>query len=306
MYERFYGFNAHPFALTPDPAFLFRSRRHDMALTLLEYGLESRAMFGLLTGDVGTGKTTLVRHLLGGVRTDLSVGVISNTHSGFTSIHPWAVSAFSVVPADDSEISLYEALVANFEEQYRRGRRSLLVVDEAQNLPVAVLEQLRLLSNVNSDHCLMLQVLLVGQPELRATLRRPELLQLAQRISADYHLKPLQEAETIAYVEHRVAAAGGRNALFTAEALALIHAHASGVPRLINQLCDMSLVYGYAVKCPMIDGSVVREVLEDRDGAGALPIFVPSPPADVESAASVAPPRRASRGPRRVDTDADR
>jgi type II secretory pathway predicted ATPase ExeA len=280
VYEKFFGLRCPPFSLTPDPAFLFRSRQHGMALTLLEYGLESRAMFALLSGAVGTGKTTLLRHLLRNLGPSIAVGLISNTHAGFTSIHPWAVSAFSVVPADCSEIAAYEALVAGFVEQYRRGRRSLLVVDEAQNLPLAVLEQLRLLSNVNSDGDLVLQILLVGQPELRDTLRRRELVQFAQRISADYHLAPLAAAETVAYVRHRVAAAGGSEDLFDVQALELVHRQTGGVPRLINQLCDMALVYGYAIKQATIDAGLVMEVISDRRAAGALALFDESPPAE--------------------------
>ena len=287
MYEKFFGLRCHPFSLTPDPAFLFRSRQHSMALTLLEYGLESRAMFALLTGAVGTGKTTLLRHLLRNLGSSIAVGLISNTHSGFTTIHPWAVSAFSVVPADCSEIAAYEALVAGFVEHYRQGRRSLLVVDEAQNLPLDVLEQLRLLSNVNSDGDLVLQILLVGQPELRDTLRRPELLQFAQRISADYHLTSLAEAETAAYVRHRVAAAGGSAGLVDGPALDLIHRHTGGVPRLINQLCDMALVYGYAIKQATVDASLGAEVISDRRAAGALSLFDESPPANVPEVQAV-------------------
>jgi len=277
VYEKYYGLRCHPFSLTPDPAFLFRSRQHGMALTLMEYGMESRAMFALLTGAVGTGKTTLLRHLLRNLGPSIAVGLISNTHSGFTSIHPWAVSAFSVVPADCSEIAAYEALVAGFIEHYRHGRRSLLVVDEAQNLPLEVLEQLRLLSNVNSDGDLVLQILLVGQPELRDTLRRRELVQFAQRISADYHLTSLASAETAAYVGHRIAAAGGSAGLFEASALELIHRQTGGVPRLINQLCDMALVYGYAIKQATVDAGLVAEVISDRREAGALALFDAGP-----------------------------
>jgi type II secretory pathway predicted ATPase ExeA len=171
MYERHFGFHSKPFALTPDPAFLYLSRQHAMAMTMLEYGLESQASFSLLTGDIGSGKTTLVRRLLRGLGDQVAVGLISNTHDRFSSIHGWALSALGIAPADDSEIAQYEALVDSFVREYGRGRRTLLILDEAQNLSVEVLEELRLLSNVNSETDLVLQILLVGQPELRSAYR---------------------------------------------------------------------------------------------------------------------------------------
>jgi len=273
MYERFYGLNSRPFALNPDPAFLYPSRQHSMALTLLEYGIESHAAFGLLTGEIGSGKTTLLRHLIRGVADRAAVGLISNTHSGFTSIHRWACSALEIVPADDSDVALYEALVDSFIRVYGRGRRTLLIVDEAQNLSVEVLEELRLLSNVNSERDVVLQILLVGQPELRATLSSPALRQLAQRMSVDFHLRPLAASETGAYIEHRVVAAGGRAGLFGAGARELVHRVSGGVPRLINQLCDMALVYGYASGAHEIDAVLLEQVLADRLDAGALPVL---------------------------------
>lgn len=283
MYDRFYGFTSRPFALTPDPAFLYLSPQHSMALTLLEYGLESQAAFALLTGEVGSGKTTLLRHLVRTVGDDAAVALISNTHTGFKSIHPWVVQALGAVPADDSDIALYEAIVDSFVNQYGRGRRTLLIIDEAQNLSIPLLEELRLLSNTNSEKDLVVQILLVGQPELRASLVRPELRQLAQRISVDFHLKPLTEVETAAYVRHRVLAAGVTTELFEAEGLALIHAHTGGIPRLINQLCDVSLVYGYADGQRRITAELVGKVISDREAASALPVFGAPPPIPVVS-----------------------
>jgi len=276
MYERHFGFKTKPFALTPDPAFLYPSRQHSMALTMLEYGLESQAAFSLLTGDIGSGKTTLVRRLLRGLGDQVTVGLISNTHERFRSIHGWALSALGVAPTDDSEIAKYEALVDSFVSEYGKGRRTLLIFDEAQNLSVEVLEELRLLSNVNSEKDLILQVLLVGQPELRAKLARPELRQFAQRISVDFHLRPLDRAETHAYVQHRITVAGGRPALFLAEAVEFVYARTSGVPRLLNQLCDLALVYAFAEGRSQIDADLVSQVVRDRNGtqiaiAGALP-----------------------------------
>jgi general secretion pathway protein A len=273
MYERFFGFSTKPFALTPDPSFLFGSRQHSMALTLLEYGLESQASFALLTGEIGSGKTTLVRRLIQNVGEQVQVGLISNSHAGFTSIHRWALSALGTAAPAGDELAAYEALVDAFVRNYAAGRRTLLIVDEAQNLSVPVLEELRLLSNVNMDRDVVLQIVLVGQPELRAKLGAPELRQLAQRITVDYHLSPLERRETAAYIRHRLQAAGGGSEVFEPEAIVYIHGRTGGVPRLINQLCDIALVYAFAEGRQHVSPEIVRQVLVDRAGGQALPLF---------------------------------
>jgi type II secretory pathway predicted ATPase ExeA len=271
MYERHFGFKSRPFALTPDPAFLYLSRQHAMAMTMLEYGLESQAAFSLLTGDIGSGKTTLVRRLLRGLGDQVTVGLISNTHERFQSIHGWAISALGIVPADDSEIAKYEALVDSFVREYGNGRRTLLILDEAQNLSVDVLEELRLLSNVNSETDLVLQILLVGQPELREKLSRPELRQFAQRISVDFHLRPLDRQETQAYIRHRLSVAGGNAGVFLPEAIEFIHERTGGVPRLLNQLCDFALVYAFAEGRVSIDVDLIAQVVREHHGAQLIP-----------------------------------
>jgi general secretion pathway protein A len=282
MYERHFGLKMKPFALTPDPEFLYPSRQHAMAMTMLEYGLESQAAFCLLTGDIGSGKTTLVRRLLRQFGNQVAVGLVSNTHGSFKSIHGWALSALGIAPSDDSDIAMYEALVDAFVREYARGRRTLLIFDEAQNLSIEVLEQLRLLSNVNSEKDLVLQILLVGQPELRAKLSRPELKQFAQRVSVDFHLRPLDRQETHAYIHHRLkVAGGGKTTLFLPDAIEFMHARTNGVPRLLNQLGDFALVYAYADGRKTIDADLIAQVVRDRHSGQALPTFVAEPAAPV-------------------------
>lgn len=273
MYESHFHLSAKPFAMNPDPAFLYRSRQHANALTMLEYAIEAQSPFCLLTGEIGSGKTTLVRHLLRMLGDQVTVGMVSNSHPRFRSIHPWAVSVLSIVPADDSDIAQYEALVDFFVSEYGKGRRTLLIFDEAQNLSVRSLEELRLLSNVNSEKDLALQVLLVGQPELRQKLRLPELVQFAQRVAVDFHLESLTQSEALAYVHHRLTVAGGHADLFSPEAITFIHARSRGIPRLMNQLCDLSLVYAFAEGVDRISLALVEQVLKERMGGRAMPVF---------------------------------
>jgi general secretion pathway protein A len=273
MYETFFHFHAKPFAMSPDPAFLYPSRQHETALTLLEYAIESQAPFCMLTGEIGSGKTTLLRHFLRMLGDDVSVGLVSNTHARFRSIHPWLVSALGLVPSDDSDMALYEALVDFFVREYARGRRTLLVIDEAHNLTPETLEELRLLSNVNSEKDVALQTLLIGQPELRNKLQRPELEQFAQRVSVDFHLGPLSLADAHAYVRHRLRVAGGNPDLFHPEAVAYVHGRTGGVPRLMNQLCDIALVYAFAERQCSVDVRLLEHVLQDHHDRGAIPLF---------------------------------
>jgi type II secretory pathway predicted ATPase ExeA len=250
-----------------------------MALTMLEYGLESQAAFSLLTGDIGSGKTTLVRKLLRQLGPEVTVGLVTNTHGRFLSVYGWVLSALNQACSGDSDVAKYEALVDAVVREYAKGRRTLLIFDEAQNLSVEVLEELRLLSNVNSEKDLVLQILLVGQPELRETLCRPELMQFAQRVSVDFHLSPLDPEETQAYIRHRLEVAGGDSSLFTVQAIDLIQARSGGVPRLLNQLCDFALVYAFADGRQRIDAELIAQLLHDRQDGVALRAFAKSAPA---------------------------
>jgi general secretion pathway protein A len=272
MYEQFYGLREKPFALAPDTAFLFLGRHHRHALTMLEYAVEHGAGFAVVTGEIGSGKTTLIRQLLRRAGDDLVIALVTNTHRNCGPLLPWVAQALGIVPDGRSGAELYEAFVAHLMSTYAAGKHAVLIVDEAQNLRPKALEELRVLSNVNADKNLLLQTILVGQPELRATLQRADLRQFAQRIAIDYHLGTLSSDETRAYVSHRLVVAGGTPGLICQEAVDLVHARTGGVPRLINVLCDSALVYGFAEQKPAIDSGLMAQVVEDRLAGGLLPL----------------------------------
>ncbi|HZF25305.1 MAG TPA: AAA family ATPase [Steroidobacteraceae bacterium] len=276
MYETFYGLRAKPFSLTPDPHFLYLTRHHAMALTMLEYGLTQQAGFILITGEVGSGKTTLIRHLLGHLEQDFTVGLISNTHHNFGDLLQWVALAFGIDFKGKEHVELYQALVDFLIEQYGKGQRVVLIVDEAQNLNARTLEELRVLSNINADRHFVLQIVLVGQPELRDKFRRPELRQFAQRISVDYHLRALQREETHAYVQHRLNVAGAGEEILEPDAIEFVHARTGGIPRLINSLCDTALVYGFAEQRRRIDAELMAQVVRDRGANGVMPLLADS------------------------------
>jgi general secretion pathway protein A len=274
MYELFYGLREKPFALTPDPAYLYLAKRHRHALTMLEYALAEASGFALITGEVGCGKTTVVRHFLERADRQMNVGFITNSHPGFGALLPWIMESLGLEVEAASPSELYRRFVACVKREYDAGRRTVLVIDEAQNLGVTGLEELRVLSNLNAGKDLLLQTILIGQPELRATLQLQGMRQFAQRISIDHHLDPLQPAETVGYVLHRVGVAGGSPTLFTTEALKLVHECTAGVPRLVNIVCDTALVYGFSDQRADIDSEVIEQVIQDRAAGGLLPLQV--------------------------------
>jgi general secretion pathway protein A len=276
MYEAHFGLREKPFSLLPDPSFLYLSDKHRMALALLQYGLSNQAGFTAITGGIGTGKTTLIRHLLNNMEQNVTVGLISNTHRSFGELLQWILLAFNLEHSGKSKVELYQTFVDFMIREYAAKRRTVLIVDEAQNMAADTLEELRMLSNVNADKDQVLQVILVGQQQLRDTLRRPDLVQFAQRIAVDYHLTPLTADDTMAYIRHRVTLAGGDAELFTDEACAAVHRHSSGVPRLVNLLCDIALVYGYAEQRKQIDADLIEDVAREKQAGGIFPS--PEPP----------------------------
>lgn len=282
MYERFYGLREKPFSLLPDPSYLFLGHRHRHALTLLEYALSQGTGFALITGEIGSGKTTLVRHVLGRNESGVTFGYLTNTRRGWVSLLPWVAHSLGISTRGRSEPEVYDAFVDLLMKEYCAGRRVTLIVDEAQNLSHDALEELRVLSNLNSERDLVLQTILVGQPELRDTLRQPDMHQFAQRIAIDYHLDKLPRNETRAYVRHRLVTAGGSPDIITEEAIDLLHTQTGGVPRLINLVCDTALVYGFAEQARHIDDQLVRQVLRDRADSGLLTLDAHAAPASTE------------------------
>jgi len=278
VYEKHFGFREKPFSLLPDPAFLYLGRQHSLAYSLLEYGVLNHAGFTVVTGEVGCGKTTLIRHLLNHLDEEVTVGLISNTHKRFADVLAWVLMAFGLDYESGGPVRQYQTFVDFLVTEYTHGRRVVLIVDEAQNLDASALEELRVLSNVNADKDQVIQLVLVGQPELKTTLEDPDLRQLAQRVVAHYYLLPLSENETAHYIRHRLVHAGGSPNLFTDEACQQVHYYAAGVPRLINLLADTALVYGFAEDAQEIGADLVQSVIDERAAGmnlGSPPVLSP-------------------------------
>lgn len=266
MYESFYKFKEKPFTILPDPTFLFLSQKHRMALSMLEYGLANQAGFTVITGEIGSGKTTLVRKLLQQLDTDFTVGLVSNTQSdSFEELLRWILFAFELEYQGSERVELYHVLTDFLIKEYAEERRVVLIIDEAQNLGPNALEQLRMLSNVNVDNYQILQLILIGQPNLRELLRCRELEQFAQRISVDYHLQLLDAEETEQYISHRINIAGGDPRIFDEGTSRIIWRYTRGVPRLINIMCDTVLVYGFAEQKKTIDAELIHDVVRDKE-----------------------------------------
>lgn len=264
MYSKHYGLSSKPFSIVPNPEILFLSKNHENALTYLEYGLNEKVGFILLTGEIGAGKTTLVRYMLNKMISPMDVAVIFNTNFSADQLLSRILSEFDI-PYGTAEKERYLEMLYQFLiERYARGRHALLIIDEAQNLPDQALEDIRMLSNLQTDDHVLLQIVLVGQTELKDRLNAPGLRQLAQRIAVSYHLAPLSRQQTHQYIAYRLQTAGGSIDLFSSEALQLISEQAAGIPRTINLICDAALVYGYGDNLQRIDRATVEKVIKDK------------------------------------------
>lgn len=262
VYDAFYGFRAAPFRVSPDPEFLFLTRRHREALAGLVYAVSDAKGFAMLTGEVGTGKTTLVHAVLTQLGERVRSAVVLNPNLSRRDLYRHLLAEFRLSPGR-SVVEHTRILQGFLLEQFRVGARVIVVIDEAHGLSGEILEEIRLLSNFETAHAKLLQVLLVGQPELVRRLEQPDLRQLRQRLAFRFELLPLAFAETVSYVRTRLATAGGGQDLFTPRACVVLHRFSGGVPRLINILCDNALVSGFARDRPQIGARVMRAAARD-------------------------------------------
>src|SRR5689334_7708638 len=275
MHEEYYGFSEKPFSLTPDPKYLYKSESHASAFDLLQYAIRRREGFVVITGDIGTGKTTLCRAILEQLDRKTFTALVLNPFLSEEDLLRLVLQDFGVVSREElkrgrlggiSKQELIDTLNEFLLSLLPLGAAALLIIDEAQNLPRQVLEQIRILSNLETNKEKLLQIVLVGQPTLKDLLRSADLRQLDQRVSIRYELKPLSREETSAYVAHRLAIAGGGAAVnFAPKALDLVHKYTGGTPRLINLVCDRALLSGYSARTNRITPEMVKHAAAGLD-----------------------------------------
>lgn len=282
MYEAFYGLSRKPFQLNPDPQFYFSSKPHRRARSYLVYGVMRGEGFIVITGEVGAGKTTIVRDLLDSLDTNSVVAAhLVSTQLGAEDALKLVCGAFGVPVRGTGKADILMALEAFFITQTTQGKRCLLIVDEAQNLRPQAVEELRMLSNFQFGDQALLQTFLVGQPEFRDILQGPGMLQLRQRVTARCHLGPLDEEDTRAYIEHRLQCAGATDKpTFDPAVFHIIHQFCGGIPRRINTLCDRLLLQGYLAESSHFSVDDVNEVIVEMQAENAVPETHPQPAGD--------------------------
>jgi general secretion pathway protein A len=275
MYEAFYSLREKPFTILPDPDLIYWGSMHRMAFTMLEFGVTNNTGFTVITGAIGSGKTTLLRYLMKRLSANVTMGLISNSPQGRHELLQWILMSFGQ-PFEGDYPTLFKRLQDFLYRQHASRRRTILIIDEAQNLGSDSLEHLRMLSNINADKHQVLQLIIVGQPQLRDLLLAPQLHQFAQRISSDFHLQALSESEVANYIAFRLKAAGAARIMFTLDAAAKIAEASGGIPRMINILCDTALVYGFANGHQTISADLVDDVIADKQQYSILPLQKPS------------------------------
>jgi putative secretion ATPase (PEP-CTERM system associated) len=306
MYERFYNLRERPFSLSPDPDYLYPSRVHTEALNYLRYGIEGHAGFVVVTGEIGSGKTTLLQTVLRRIDRRTSVARLVNTQLDARELIEAVMIDFGLTPqAGVSKPALIRDLARFLVEQRSAGRLALLIVDEAQNLSPAALEEIRMLSNLETEKSKLIQIVLVGQPNLQDVLSRPEFEQLRQRVTVRYHLRALDLGETSAYINHRLKkAAIGTPMEFSGPVTELIGRASQGLPRRINIIADATLLFGYGENQRNIDVPLVQEVLAELQGTGVLPVLGEAPEPEPAVAPGIVPVAAVPASARAVVPDA--
>lgn len=309
MYEEFFGFGGSPFRLAPDPKFFFGSKSHNKAMAYLHYGLRQAEGFIVITGEIGAGKSVLIGHLLDQLdRSNVLAANLLTPNLAPEDLLSHILSAFRIEPSGSGKTAEIEAFEDFLFDQMNHGRRVLLIIDEAQNLPVGTLEELRVLSNLEYDGTPLFQVFLVGQPDFRETMARSDMEQLRQRVIAAYHLEPMSRAETEKYVEHRLTHVGWNgDPNFSAGAFDAIHAATGGLPRKIHKLCNRILLFCSVEKLHQVDGATVALVLSDMSAeqAAASPAEREAALADPDAPAAFETAEHAAAEPIVVETEAE-
>ncbi|MFC1480284.1 ExeA family protein [Candidatus Omnitrophota bacterium] len=271
MYLEFYGVKENPFNVTSDPNFLYLSHTHKEALNHLLYGINQRKGFVEITGEIGAGKTTLCRALLTQLDATTKTSLIFNSNLPETQLLEAILNDFGIVPERRRKVVFLNQLNKFLLEQLACGNNTVLIIDEAQNLRSSSLETIRMLSNLETDKEKLLQIILVGQPQLREKLNSPELLQLKQRIGVRFHVRALEKKEVKKYIEHRLRVAGAkRNVTFTPEAIDQIYAYSNGIPRVINVICDKALLLGFVQGTRFIGSGIIQKGTEEVEGHFSL------------------------------------
>ena len=271
LYTGHFGLAERPFTLVPDPSFLFWSKQHKRAYSVLEFGIMSRAPITLITGEIGAGKTTLLQKLLSKMDDQVMVGLISNAQGDRGELLQWVLNALSVeIEPTASYVAMFQKFQEHIISEYAAGRRVVLIFDEAQNLSGEGLEELRMLTNINSNKDELIQLILVGQPELKDMVLSPNMRQLAQRVAASFHLTGMDKETVAGYIKHRLKVAGGTGKEFTPEACAMIYNATRGVPRLVNQLCEFAMLYTWSSEAGKVTKEIVQNVLDDGVFFGGL------------------------------------